>query len=36
MAFKDYENERAAITKVVKQVWPEIETTFLPTRAKYA
>lgn len=36
MSYKDYEQERTTITKVVKQVWPEIETTFLPTRQKYA
>jgi recombination protein RecA len=36
MSHADYEQERIAIGKVVKQVWAEIETTFLPTRQKYA
>ncbi len=36
MSYADYEQERSAITKVVKQVWAEIETTFLPLRSKYA
>lgn len=35
MNYQEYEQERATITKVVKQVWPEIESTFLPIRKKY-
>jgi recombination protein RecA len=35
MSFAEYEKERATITAVVKKVWPEIETAFLPTRTKY-
>lgn len=36
MSYPDYEDERATITKVVKQIWPEVETSFLPKRQKYA
>jgi recombination protein RecA len=32
----DYDEENARVSKVVKQVWAEIETSFLPKRAKYA
>ena len=32
----EYRQELANTSKVVKQVWAEIETSFLPTRRKYA
>jgi recombination protein RecA len=32
----EYDEENARVSKVVKQVWAEIETSFLPKRAKYA
>jgi len=31
----DYQTEQAAVGAVVKRVWAEIETTFLPKRSKY-
>jgi recombination protein RecA len=31
----EYREEQITVSKVVKQVWAEIETTFLPTRQKY-
>jgi recombination protein RecA len=36
MTYPDYEHERVTIGKVVRQAWAEIETEFLPRRAKYA
>lgn len=35
MSASDYRAEQEAVAKVVKQVWAEIETTFLPKRSKY-
>jgi len=32
----DYADERARAAKAVKEVWAEVETTFLPKRQKYA
>lgn len=32
---EDYRRDQKDITKIVKQVWAEIETSFLPTRTKY-
>ena len=32
----DYHREQHTVAKIVKEVWAEIETTFLPKRAKYA
>ena len=33
---KEYTEEQVRVSKVVKQVWREIETSFLPKRSKYA
>jgi recombination protein RecA len=33
---KDYNTENARVRQVVKKVWREIETSFLPLRSKYA
>jgi protein RecA len=35
MGAEEYSKERTEVSKTVKQVWAEIETTFLPTRKKY-
>lgn len=32
----EYAKERSLMTKAVKQAWSEVETSFLPTRRKYA
>ena len=36
MSDADYNKERQNLSKEVKQAWAEVETSFLPTRSKYA